>query len=284
MSWRVAVRHVSGYRYGSDVHASYNEARMTPLTTARQTVLDADLSVEPAATLFRYTDFWATLVHAFDIHEPHRALSVSSTSVVETGTAEGASEEASWDELRGDPLRDRFAELLTPTHYVPLDETVGGPAGDMLVEMAGERSPAAAVALASEWVQERLSYVPGATQVSTSASEAFASGKGVCQDFAHLTLALLRMSGIPCRYVSGYLHPRDDARIGEPVAGASHAWVEAWTGDWWALDPTNGRPVGERHVTVARGRDYADVSPLRGVYQGGPAEELEVVVEVTRLA
>jgi len=106
----------------------------------------------------------------------------------------------------------------------------------------------------------------------------------VCQDFTHLTLAVLRGMGIPARYVSGYLHPSKAAEVGTVSTGESHAWVEAWTGDWWGFDPTHLGPVGERHVVVGRGRDYADVSPLKGVYHGAPAEALTVSVEITRLA
>jgi transglutaminase-like putative cysteine protease len=90
--------------------------------------------------------------------------------------------------------------------------------------------------------------------------------------------------GIPSRYVSGYLHPRSDATIGETVAGESHAWIEWWAGNWSRFDPTNGIPVGEQHVVVARGRDYADVPPLKGIYSGGAAGDLEVTVELTRMA
>jgi transglutaminase-like putative cysteine protease len=105
----------------------------------------------------------------------------------------------------------------------------------------------------------------------------------VCQDFAHLVLAALRGVGVPARYVSGYLYPEDEAPVGHTVVGQSHAWVEAWTGDWFGVDATNGRPVGDHHVIVARGRDYADVTPLKGVYHGPPSESPGVQVELTRL-
>jgi transglutaminase-like putative cysteine protease len=106
----------------------------------------------------------------------------------------------------------------------------------------------------------------------------------VCQDFTHVALALLRARGIPARYVSGYLHPSSTAQPGQAVAGQSHAWVEAWVGDWVPFDPTNGGPVGERHVVVGRARDYADLAPLNGIFHGGPAKSLGVRVELTRLA
>jgi transglutaminase-like putative cysteine protease len=133
-----------------------------------------------------------------------------------------------------------------------------------------------------EWVRGRLRYEQGATTVSSSAADALAEGRGVCQDFAHLALALLRSAGIPARYVSGYLYPNEDGGAGE-VQGQSHAWIEAWVGDWAPFDPTSGTTPGERHVVVARGRDYADVAPLKGIYHGGPSDALHVVVALTRL-
>jgi transglutaminase-like putative cysteine protease len=146
---------------------------------------------------------------------------------------------------------------------------------------AGPLETASAIAA---WVRERVAYVPGATEVQTSAQEAWDKSEGVCQDIAHLTVALLRETGLPARYVSGYLHPRPEAGIGQAVAGQSHAWVEYWAGDWVAADPTNQASVGEGHVVVARGRDYADVPPLKGIYHGAPSVAMDVTVEVTRLA
>ncbi len=132
-------------------------------------------------------------------------------------------------------------------------------------------------------MHDSLSYEKGTTSVSTPAIEAWHAGRGVCQDFVHLSIALLRAMGIPARYVSGYLHPRDDAPIGETIAGESHAWAEAWIGEWFAFDPTNTSMVGERHVLVARGREYGDVTPLKGVYSGAPSSTPTVTVELTRL-
>jgi transglutaminase-like putative cysteine protease len=134
------------------------------------------------------------------------------------------------------------------------------------------------------WVRDQLTYVPGTTGVHTSAIEAWNGGEGVCQDFAHLTLALVRAMGVPARYCSGYMHPNGDADIGATVEGESHAWLEVWTGDWEALDPTAGRRIDTHHVLVARGRDYADVPPVKGIFQGGPTTSLEVGVSLTRLA
>ena len=134
------------------------------------------------------------------------------------------------------------------------------------------------------WVHDRLEYVPGVTGVQTSAADAARAGRGVCQDFAHLSLALLRAAGVPARYVSGYLHPRPDAEIGDEVSGESHAWIDAWAGNWWAFDPTNAIDVGVRHVMVARGRDYSDVPPVKGVYAGNADNSMSIEVVIARMA
>ena len=129
---------------------------------------------------------------------------------------------------------------------------------------------------------DSLRYMRGVTSVHTSANEAYADGAGVCQDFAHLALALTKAVGLPSRYVSGYFHPDANAAIGEEITGESHAWVEVWTGTWWGYDPTNDCPVGERHVAVGRGRDYGDVPPVKGIYAGNAENTMRVVVRMTR--
>jgi transglutaminase-like putative cysteine protease len=133
-----------------------------------------------------------------------------------------------------------------------------------------------------EHAHNSLNYERGVTSVHTSANEAFADGGGVCQDFAHLALALTKTVGLPSRYVSGYFHPEPDASIGEEITGESHAWVEVWTGKWWGYDVTNACPVGERHVSVGRGRDYSDVPPVKGIYAGNAEHTMRASVRITR--
>jgi transglutaminase-like putative cysteine protease len=200
--------------------------------------------------------------------------------VVETSPPPAAASEASWAEVGSPAAVDEFAELLAPTGYAPPG---AGELDELMVELRALAGPDAAARQATEWVRSRLRYQAGATDVQTSALEALQQGQGVCQDFAHVTLTLLRGLGIPARYVSGYLHPSPDAAVGEAVTGQSHAWVEWWCGDWKAWDPTHGVAVGERHVLVARGRDYADVPPLKGIYHGVPAVAHQVEVTLTRL-
>jgi transglutaminase-like putative cysteine protease len=177
-------------------------------------------------------------------------------------------------------VQDRFAEFLAASTYVSAEPelTEIGPS------LRAGSAPVQAGLRAAAWTHETLRYERGATHVHTSSAEARAAGKGVCQDFVHVTLALLRAAGLPARYVSGYLHPAVDAEVGATIAGESHAWVEFWAGEWVAVDPTSLADVGSRHVLLARGRDYADVRPLAGVYSGPAAEDFGVAVEVTRLA
>jgi transglutaminase-like putative cysteine protease len=279
MTWRIAIRHRTGYRYGGPVRASYNEARLTPPTVDGQRTLHAALEITPAARPLRYVDYWGTTVDAFDIHIPHTELVVLATSTVETARPRPAPVDVDWTDLASRTIRERFGELLAPSRYVQAEPELA----ELGQTLRTGSTPTQAGLRAAAWTHETLRYEQGATHVHTSSAEARAAGKGVCQDFAHLTLALLRAVGLPARYVSGYLHPTVEAEIGEATAGQSHAWVEFWAGGWIPIDPTSLADVASRHVLLARGRDYADVRPLSGVYSGQKAELFGVTVEITRL-
>jgi transglutaminase-like putative cysteine protease len=253
---------------------------MTPLTTPQQTVLEHHIEVMPTASTYGYRDYWGTHVTAFELRVPHDRLTVTATSVVETIPADrGGSTCLSWADLGRQTFRDRYAELLiTSARTHPGLEAV-----DLAREVIAGLGPDQACRAVAEWLSQVLDYVPGATGVHTSASQAWEVRKGVCQDFAHVAVGILRNLGIPARYVSGYLLPRSESEAGESMRGQSHAWVEWWSGSWQGWDPTNGRPAGPDHVLVARGRDYDDVPPLKGIYSGAGAGQLFVTVEFTRL-
>ena len=205
---------------------------------------------------------------------------MTASSVVETEGADPPTKKVDWEALASEPVIDRFDEVLGGTPYTPESkrlERVGA-------RIAKYNDPFDSVALACQWVRSELAYVPGSTGVHSSGLDALREGKGVCQDFAHLSLILLRSMGIPARYVSGYLHPHRDAVIGDTVDGQSHAWIQAWTGSWWNYDPTNDCEINEQYVSVGTGRDYADVTPLKGIYSGEGSTDLDVIVEITRLA
>ena len=278
--WRLRVVHSTGYAYKSAVTASFNEARLTPRSDSRQNVILNRVETIPATRSYRYVDYWGTAVTAFDLHAPHTELEVSGSSVVETDVAEKPEELAGWDDLDTEAVIDRFDEVLSPTHYTPHSKRIAR----VGQRIAKEYDPFEAVGAVAQWVRSELDYVSGTTGVHSSGLDPLREGKGVCQDFAHLSLIMLRSMGIPARYVSGYLHPSREAVVGDTIDGQSHAWIQAWTGGWWHYDPTNDSEINEQYVSVGVGRDYSDVAPLKGIYSGEGSTDLDVVVEVTRLA
>lgn len=279
MGWQIAVRHRTAFRYAAPVVESFNEARMTPITADGQRTLQFSLEVSPTVRPMRYCDYWGTVVHAFDVHTPHTELEVLSSAVVETSDRRPEPPEISWADVTDSRVRDRFAEYLLPSRYAVPE----GELDEVASSLVGRYPPLEAARQAVDWVQDFLTYTKGATGVSTTSAEARALGKGVCQDYAHLTIALGRAMGLPSRYVSGYLCPGEDATPGNTTRGESHAWMEFWAGQWLPVDPTSGVPVAQRHIVIARGRDYADVRPFSGVYHGSHTGPVSVSVELTRL-
>ncbi|HHW50012.1 MAG TPA: transglutaminase family protein [Pseudoclavibacter sp.] len=275
---RLRVVHQTGFRYDGEVSASYNEARMLPATGGHQFVLSSQLDISPKAHVYSYQDYWGTRVSAFEVLTPHQELSLTATSLVEVQERQFGLQLLDWEGIAR-------AAVSQVTLVEKLDTTALTAVPDEVVELArsissGKTPAQAAEAICLE-IGDRMEYVPGSTTVHSTATDAWLNRKGVCQDISHVCLGALRSVGIPARYASGYLHPDDDAEIGQPVTGESHAWVEWFTGEWNGFDPTNSRPIGGKHVVVGRGRDYADVPPLRGVYAGPYASELFVSVTVT---
>jgi len=280
MSWRLRILHRTEYEYEDVVHASYNEARISPLDATPQLTIEHRFEVEPTVSVYRYRDYWGTRVHAFDVHQPHRRLVVTGHSLVETAPPPPApSRDVTWDDVRAPGVKDRYCELLDSTPATALTDDVAALAAEL-----ARPTPAATLEAVVTWLRDELVYEQGSTDVTTTAAQVLDQRRGVCQDFAHLGIALLRSTGIPARYSSGYQLPHDDAELGVTYDGQGHAWIEAWIGEWHPVDPTSGSVVAERHVVVARGREYADVTPLKGVYHGGAARGLDVTVQLTRVA
>jgi len=283
VGWRLRIEHTTNVSYAGPVLSSFNEARMTPLTLPSQITHEARVTAGPGVPVWTYNDYWGTYVSVFDLPEPHDDLVIRATATVETeplGGAAAAGQRPSWSNLSETAARGRLLEFLLPTALTTVAEPISAAA---LAEIAG-LSPDDAAAAVCARVHEHVTYLPGATGVRTDAQEAWDKGMGVCQDMAQIAVALLRAAGLPARYVSGYLHPDPNAKPGSTAVGQSHAWVEYWAGAWTPLDPTSLAPVGERHVVVARGRDYADVPPLKGIYHGPAGGDMQVSVELTRLA
>ena len=279
---RLRIEHTTGFAYQGDVGASYNEARMLPISTDSQFVLSSQLDIEPSTSVNYYLDYFGTRVAAFDVLAGHRALEITARSLVEVRPRPLEFPELSWERLAAESVRSiGTVEMLgQSTRTSPHPEVA-----DLAHAIAARHDePARAALEIATAVGDAMEYMHGITGVHSTGAEAWTERKGVCQDITHITLGALREVGIPARYVSGYLHPQPDAEVGVPVTGESHAWVEWFSGGWQGFDPTNNAEIGDRHVLVGRGRDYNDVPPLRGVYAGPFKSNLHVKVAITREA
>lgn len=280
MTIRLRINHESRYTYQRPVSASYNELRLTPLATPWQVPLETVMHIGLSNWQHKYIDYWGTQVCAFEIQRGHDELAVEVRSLVEIdATQQPHASPVTWDELAAPAVSDQWAELLalTPMTNPPAE------LAEQAEQLAASLAPYDAAVALSSFVHDAMSYIPGSTEVHTLAQEAWTKRSGVCQDYAHLLIGALRHIGVPARYVSGYLHPKRDAVVGETVVGESHAWVEWWAGDWVGYDPTNNIAQSDRHVIVGRGRDYADVPPIKGIVAGSAMADLTVKVELTRL-
>lgn len=277
---QLKVVHTTGFSYDAGATASFNEARLTPQTSASQLVIHTRLDVDPSPWTWTYRDYWGTQVTAFEVLDPHDSLTVTASATVHTQESLGSGQRLSWADLHEESLRDRFTE------YLEVVDRVKAPA-DLAARFAAigaeAPNPSDAARQVCSLIHDEIDYVVGSTDVAGHAADSWASRAGVCQDMAHLVIGGLRQLGIPARYVSGYLHPTSDPVIGETVKGESHAWVEWWDAGWHAFDPTNDTATGERHIVVAIGRDYGDVRPLSGIFTGNGTSAMFVDVRITRL-
>jgi transglutaminase-like putative cysteine protease len=284
---RYHLFHVTEFVYDGPVSESYNEVRLRPMHDETQSCLSFRLTTNPSSPAFSYRDALGNWVHQVNVLPEHKRLRVQAESVVLTHEVPAITSLMSLTELdqRQEDLGEEFFDMLAPSKYVPHLkelETLTATA-----EAQCDGTVAGFAQSASDLIHQRFEYVKGATHVNSSIADSLQMGAGVCQDFAHLLLGVLRKRGIPARYVSGYLVPQNDsnpaAKQEEVIGGqASHAWAEAYIPDsgWMPLDPTLGRPVGMRHVRIAYGRDYSDVAPVRGVYKGHAGQRLSVDVSV----
>jgi transglutaminase-like putative cysteine protease len=283
---RLDIRYETRFRYDAPVRESHNELRACPVDDRHQRVLDFRLRVDPAATVQSFRDYWGTRVDTFGVTARHDRLDVIAEISVETTEREEVPVPATpIAELAQD---EDFHEYTVPSRHTGWSPEVADLARSVAAD--AESAEDAGRRLAG-WVQESLSYAPGTTTVDTTIEQVFDQRAGVCQDFAHLMVALCRSLGLPARYVSGYLFARRDDASDQPrsdedeeVRVQTHAWVEVGTAPsrWLALDPTNGRPVGERHVKIGHGRDYFDVTPFHGSFSGRADPTLVSAVDIRR--
>ena len=277
-----SIRHITTFQYSSPISQSIMEIRMQPLGNGAQRCLAFKAATDPPSHLFQYHDYLGNIVHHFDIPERHSRLTITAESVVSTRPAPSlrdALDSEAWDALDAMAAAGDHGDMLSPSVFARPSELLRELAFDLGVSRSND--PLTTLRELSSGINMAFEYCQKSTRVDSPIEEALQDRRGVCQDFSHIMIALARGLGIPCRYVSGYLYHRLEDRD-RSAADATHAWVEALLPDigWIGLDPTNDMIAGERHVRVAIGRDYGDVPPTKGVFQGVAESTLEVAVQV----
>ena len=278
-----AIRHLTKFLYSEMVSESMMETRMHPRSDQNQRCLTFHLSVSPRCRVFSYRDHLANHVHHFDIPQPHGQLVIVAESLVDVQPAlpvPASLGEEAWAELDAMVERGDYWEMLFPSAFAAPTEKLDALAERFGVGRRGD--PLTCLHTLNQQIYDYFDYVPMSTEVDSPIDVALASRKGVCQDFAHVMITLVRSKmRIPCRYVSGYLfHGGGSDRSSE---AATHAWVEALLPGlgWVGFDPTNALVAGDRHIRTAIGRDYADVPPTHGIFRGRAKSELSVAVRVS---
>ncbi|MGD0301328.1 MAG: transglutaminase family protein [Bryobacteraceae bacterium] len=282
-----SIRHLTRFRYSSPVSESTMELRMQPRSEGLQRCLTFQVTVTPRTRVQHYRDYLGNAVHHFDVPSAHQHLTIIAEATVDVAPGEiipPRLENDAWRQLDAQLASGDFWEMLTPSQFAHWTESMESFAAELSAPDARQarlRDPLELVLELNSAVFDAIAYVPKSTHVDSPVDDALRKRQGVCQDFSHIMLALVRRVGIPCRYVSGYLFHKAGDHV-RSTEGATHAWVEAYlpgTG-WVGLDPTNDILAGEHHVRTAVGRDYADVPPTRGVFKGEASSELTVAVRV----
>ena len=276
------IRHSTSFSYQPAVGESVMEVRLQPRSDTRQRCLTSSLEVKPRANVTVYRDFYGNAVHHFDIPGKHNSIEVVSEATVDMLPRLDIEnmEQSSWSELDELVSHGDYWEMLLPSQYAKPSEMLLRLHHELDLRRRGD--PLSLLKEINNAIYENFDYAPNTTRVDSPIDETLQTHQGVCQDFAHIMIALVRQLKIPCRYVSGYLYHQNESHDRSP-AGASHAWVEAYLGEagWVEFDPTNNLMGCERHIRVAVGRDYADVPPTRGVHRGEAESELRVLVTVS---
>ena len=288
---RLDIAYRLHFQYDASVSESQNEIRVRPRDDRRQQVLSYRLTTTPATRVLQTRDYFGTTVDHLGVRGPHRELLVVAESSVETAPIEGDPQAVSCERLADVDFVNAHVEYMAPSQHVQWGDLI-----DEVATWAIRSAPddvSARVLAIVQAVPTVLTYERGSTSIGVTLEELVDGGGGVCQDFAHLAVGMLRCVGIPARYVSGYLfavdetRPEGDGADGVAPAAVSvqtHAWIEAAVPGfgWYGLDPTNGGAVGERHVVIGHGRDYNDVAPVRGVFHGSADAEVDAEVIIAQ--
>ena len=281
------IRHITQYHYDTPVRESVMELWMQPRKLATQRLVSFDLELDPGAQLFSYADSFGNAVHHFDVPQPHDRLNITARSAVETHAPQLAQEgvdRGEWDRLRSDFVMAECFDFLQPHGYAVSTPALEAFIARHKLDELKHFDPYTALQKLNEAIYGALEYEAGVTEADSPIDLALEKGAGVCQDFAHIMIAVCRRWGLPARYVSGYLFTNRADGKDRSDPDASHAWVEVFlpTLRWVGFDPTNNILTGDRHVSVAVARDYADVPPSRGVFKGEAESQLVVGVSVRR--
>jgi transglutaminase-like putative cysteine protease len=280
---RLEIRYLNQFTYGNPAWESHNLLRACPAEDEHQRLLAYRVEVAPAARVNSYIDFWGTRVDEFGVRDPHWNLRISAESDVETSPRPWPRDDFPLQSMAS--LGEELSTYLRRSPHASWNDAIE----EAAVEATRNADTVvAAITSVHDTVASTLDYAPGTTYVGVDVADVLAQGKGVCQDYSHLAIAMCRSVGIPARYVSGYLYAADQTVAVAPeepeLSVQTHAWIETYVPGhgWWALDPTNASTVGELHVKIGHGRDYEDVMPLRGVYHGGAEHDLGVHVQISR--
>ena len=276
------IRHVTKFVYEAPISESVMEARMQPLSDATQRCIRFGLSTQPPSRVRMYHDPDGNIVHHFNIPGRHSRLTVTAEAFVECsspGELPDSLGPGAWERLDAATANGEFFDTLHPSTFAKPTDLLA----KFALELGLGRSwdPIRTLRMLMAGLHQRFEYKPKSTRVDSPIDEALSTRQGVCQDFAHVMIALVRQIGVPCRYVSGYLFQPVEAV--QSLEGATHAWVEVWLPDlgWVGFDPTHNCLAGEHHIRIAVGRDYADVPPTRGVFKGLSAVKSELAVGVS---
>ena len=292
---RLDIRYRMLFQYDSPVREAHNELRVRPKDTIGQRLLGHRLTCDPPCRILSFTDYWGTTVEHLGVTGEHEQLEIVAEAAVETRDRDDPATDPIHPDDGDHPLDN--LELLSQSAHVRWDDDLRTTARTAIADHGGgSGDPEATVAAAVAATREILRYEKNSTHIGISLHDLVAGGAGVCQDYAHLAIGLLRISGVPARYVSGYLFAVDETApngvvdsqgvvVPDAVTVQTHAWVEAWLpGDrWLAVDPTNDQPVGHQHVIIGVGRDYDDVAPVRGIYSGPGRPTVDATVEIRQM-
>ena len=277
------IHHHTRYRYDSEVRESTMEVRMQPRTDRQQRCLNFRLEVRPLARVLTTNDCMQNAIHYFDIPSRHSELTLRAQTLVmvqEPDPLPESLEESAWKELEIDAATGQHWDWLMPSAFARPTPLLSEFANE--IGFNKDMDPLSVISQLNEGIHAAIEYTPNSTAVDSPIDIALKNRRGVCQDFSHIMIALLRKAGIPARYISGYIFQDSDSRKGTDLSSATHAWVEAFLPGigWTGIDPTNNTYVHAKHIRIALGRDYADVPPTRGVYKGGAKSELSVGVHI----